>query len=102
MVMRHRGAIDRLGGLWRLGDQARLPQQLVTLQDQFLIPSAAIVTDSDADAMLPVPSCRGVRSGACPAAQPSGDLLLKRQRSGAVILPWEVAIPTPPAHALLG
>src|ERR1700745_3248802 len=102
MVVRHRGAIDRLMGLRRLAHQACLPQQLVALQDQLLVPGTAIVAKSDADAMLPFLSRRCLRGGIGPATQPCGDLLLEGRRSRAVVLPWKIPIPALPAYTLFG
>ncbi len=100
MVVGHRLAFDRVCRLRRFGHQPGLPQQLVTLQDEFLVPGAAVVAEGDADAAQPFTAGRGVVGGFRPGMQASVD---RRHQPGiirsAAVLPGEIPVPALPTHA---
>ncbi|MEJ0017467.1 MAG: hypothetical protein WDN25_13065 [Acetobacteraceae bacterium] len=67
--MGHRLALDRLADLWRFRHKTSLPQQLISLQDQFFIPGPAVVAERDGNAPLPLAPRRHVHRAIGPGAQ---------------------------------
>src|SRR5579864_5245027 len=101
MIMHHRLACDGIGdspALPALGYQLRLVKQLVTLQDQLLVPVPVGKGKGRFDALLALAPLIGIGGG--PKREAPLDRGHDLGRPAAPILPRKIAIPIAPARIL--